>query len=379
VNLRRPAHYVLVAVLVALALTPPPGVYGRPADLPARIDDAEFWRLIEAISEPSGFFRSDNLVSNEDAFQDVIGDLERTVKRGGVYLGVGPDQNFTYLAALRPGLAFITDIRRGNLQLHLMYKALFELSADRAEFLSRLFGRPRPIGLGPSSSAEQLFAAYAMVLPSRELFDDTRAAVLDTLREGHGFPIDEVDEAGIVRVMQAFYSGGPALSYSTSGQMRARYPSFQDLQMATDGRGRNRAYLGSEDAFHVVKTLSDNNLIVPVVGNFAGPTAIRAIGRFVRARAATVTAFYVSNVEQYLFQDRLWSEFAGNLAALPIDPTSTMIRACFTRCQFTGGSRSVTLLDSMSSLIRDAGAGRITTYPDVLARGRPIARRALAR
>ncbi len=378
-NVRRPAHYILVAVLVALAVTPPPGVFGRPADLPERIDDAEFWRLVEEFSEPGGFFRSDNLVSNEDAFQDVIADLERTVKRGGVYLGVGPDQNFTYLAALKPGLAFITDIRRGNLQLHLMYKALFELSADRAEFLSRLFARPRPIGLGLSSSAEQLFAAYTMVLPSRDLFDETRAAVLGTLRETHGFPIDEEDETGIVRVMQAFYSGGPALSYSTSGQMRARYPSFQDLQMATDGRGRNRAYLGSEDAFRTVKTLSDRNLIVPVVGNFAGPTALRAIGRFVRARGAAVTAFYVSNVEQCLFQDRLWAEFARNLAALPIDPTSTMIRACFTRCQFTGGSRSVTLLDSMPTLIRDAGAGRIMGYPDVLSRGRPIARRALAR
>jgi hypothetical protein len=375
---RRPARYLLVALVAALAVTPP-GVLGRPADLPPRIDDAEFWRLVEDFSEAGGFFRSDNLVSNEDAFQDVIADLERTVKRGGVYVGVGPDQNFTYLAALQPGLAFITDIRRGNLQLQLMYKALFELSADRAEFLSRLLGRRRPIGLGPASSAEELFAAYAMVLPSRDFFEENRAAVLRTLRDTHGFPIDEADEAGILKVMQSFYSGGPSLSYATSGPMRQRYPSFQDLQMASDGRGRNRAYLGSEDAFRVVKGLSENNLIVPVVGNFAGPKALRAIGAFVRARGAAVTAFYVSNVEQYLFQDRVWQDFARNLAALPTDPTSTVIRACFTRCQFTGGSRSVTLLDSMATLIRDADAGRITTYWDVLARGRPIARRALAR
>src|SRR5262245_12839824 len=181
-----------------LAVTPP-GVLGRPADLPARLEDAEFWRLVEDFSEPSGFFRSDNLVSNEDAFQDVIADLERTVKRGGVYVGVGPDQNFTYIAALQPGLVFITDIRRGNLPLHLMYKALVELSADLADFLSRLFGRRRPIGLSAASSADELFAAYAMVLPNRDFFDETRAAILTTLRDTHGFPIDEVDEAGIVR------------------------------------------------------------------------------------------------------------------------------------------------------------------------------------
>ena len=377
-NVRRPARYLFAALLVALAVTPP-GVLGRPADLPARLDNAEFWRLVEDFSEPTGFFRSDNLVSNEDAFQEVIADLEQTVKRGGVYVGVGPDQNFTYLAALQPGLAFITDIRRGNLQLHLMYKALFELSADRADFVSRLFGRPRPIGLGPVSSAEDLFAAYAMVLPSRDLYEENRAAVLTQLREHHGFPIDEEDEAGIVRVMQAFFSGGPGLSYATGGAMRARYPSFQDLQMTSDGRGRNRSYLGSEEAFRVVKAMSHHNLIVPIVGNFAGPKALRSVGRFVRGRGAAVTAFYVSNVEQYLFQDRIWPDFARNLASLPMDATSTIIRACFTRCQFTGGTRSVTLLDPMLPLVRDAEAGRVPTYSDVLSRGRPIARRALAR
>ena len=63
-----------------------------------------------------------------------------------MYLGVGPEQNFTYIVALRPKLAFIVDIRRGNMNEHLLYKAFIELSADRADFLSRLFARPRPAG-----------------------------------------------------------------------------------------------------------------------------------------------------------------------------------------------------------------------------------------
>ena len=66
---------------------------------------------------------------------------------GGVYLGVAPDQNFTYMVAVRPRMAFILDIRRGNLLQHLLYKAVFELSADRAEFVSMLFSKPRPAGL----------------------------------------------------------------------------------------------------------------------------------------------------------------------------------------------------------------------------------------
>ena len=121
--------------------------------LPARLTDQEFWSLIDDMSEPSGTFRSDNLLSNEGRFQYVIPELVEAARPGGVYMGVGPEQNFTYIAATRPAIAFIVDIRRANLDLHLMYKALFELSADRADFVSRLFSRKRPLGLRPTSTA----------------------------------------------------------------------------------------------------------------------------------------------------------------------------------------------------------------------------------
>ena len=99
--------------------------------LPTRLSDHEFWDLVTEFSEPNGTFRSDNLLSNEVRFQFVIPELVQIAKPGGVYLGVGPEQNFTYIAAIKPALAFIVDIRRGNLDLHLVYKALFELSSDR--------------------------------------------------------------------------------------------------------------------------------------------------------------------------------------------------------------------------------------------------------
>jgi hypothetical protein len=131
----------LVATLAAAADT-----------LPSRIPDDDFWRLLTSFSERAGTFPSDNLLSNETLLQHVIPELARTVKPGGVYLGVGPEQNFTYMVALRPRLAFIFDIRRGNLALHLIYKALFEMSSDRAEFVSRLFARKRPEGLTADST-----------------------------------------------------------------------------------------------------------------------------------------------------------------------------------------------------------------------------------
>jgi hypothetical protein len=94
------------------------------------------------------------------------------------------------------------------------------------------------------------------------------------------------------------------------------------------------------------------------------------VAGYLRSRGATVSAFYTSNVERYLFQDRSWQTFLENVATLPLDETSTFIRSCFDSCSPFGGSRSVTLLDSMAGLVRDARANRIGSYSDVLAHSR---------
>src|SRR5437764_1689639 len=124
-------HLVFAAVLIVqLGLAS----FARAAEtLPSQLTDEEFWKLSSDSSESDGTFRSDNLLSNESYFQFVIPKLSEMAPQGRVYMGVGPEQNFTYIAALKPKMAFIIDIRRGNLDLQLMYKALFELSKDRAE------------------------------------------------------------------------------------------------------------------------------------------------------------------------------------------------------------------------------------------------------
>src|SRR5689334_12672397 len=147
--------------------------------LPTALSDREFWELSSDFSEPNGFFRSDNLLSNEITFQYVIPELLSITKPGRVYLGVGPEQNFTYIAALKPAMAFIVDVRRGNLDLHLMYKALFELSKDRVDFASRLFARKRPEGLTAASSANDIFAALATAETNESLFAENLSAVVD--------------------------------------------------------------------------------------------------------------------------------------------------------------------------------------------------------
>src|SRR5712692_418749 len=166
----------LSLALAALAFVAPHSQSALSPRLPAHISDQDFWHLIETFSEPNGYFRSDNFLSNETGFQRVIPALEKRVAAGGVYIGVGPEQNFTYIAALRPRLAFIIDIRRQNMIEHLMYKAFIEQSEDRADFLSRLFARPRPAGLDNSADADALFHAYSDAAPSRALFTTNLSA-----------------------------------------------------------------------------------------------------------------------------------------------------------------------------------------------------------
>src|SRR6266704_1541170 len=173
-------------------------------ELPKQLSDEAFWHLVTDFSEPGGFFRSDNFVSNEATFQWVIPDLKNNSRSGGVYLGVGPDQNFTYIVATQPKMAFIFDIRRQNMVQHLMYKALIELSADRAEFLSRLFSRKRTEGMGPNSTPEELFTAYDNVEPDRQLFLANLQAIKAQLEERHKFKLSSDDEASIEFVYRSF-------------------------------------------------------------------------------------------------------------------------------------------------------------------------------
>jgi len=108
------------------------------------LDDEAFWRLIGELSEPDGFYSDDNFVSNELGLPRVLPALEQTFEPGVVFIGVGPEQHFSYVAALQPRIAFVVDIRRQNAMEHLMYKALFEMADDRTAFVSLLFSRPEP-------------------------------------------------------------------------------------------------------------------------------------------------------------------------------------------------------------------------------------------
>jgi hypothetical protein len=290
--------------------------------VPGALGDNDFWLISAVFSEPAGeFTHSENLLSNE---RNIAGLSRMLDSRGGVYVGVGPEQNFSYIAALRPSVAFITDIREENRSLHFMYKALFELSDDRAAFLSRLFSREPLHGVDRSSSVEDLFAALDGAKPRDDLYQANVDAVRDRLVDRHRGPLSDSALAWIAHALGAFRAQGPDIHYVPSSPSEPRTPSYRTLMTARDLTGVARSYLASEEAFAFVKDLQSKNLIVPLVGDFAGPHTLRRIGEYARSHRTIVTVFYASNVEVYLTRQRT-ARFCSNLAALPHDSRSWFI------------------------------------------------------
>jgi len=323
------SYFAIVLLLAAVVLSAAP--------VPTRLTDQEFWRLASEMSEPDGEFHSENLVSNEIRFQTVVPALQQRAVSGRAYIGVGSEQNFTYIAAVRPSMAFIVDIRRGNLDLHLIYKALFELSDDRVQFVSRLFSRPAPPGLSAASSADEIFTAFMKAAPSQALYEQNLKEIKARLVTTHGLKLSAGDLDGMDYVYSSWFKGGPQIIYQLSGAGGAGLgrgrggiggmPTYAELMTSTDGTGRNQSYLADDAAFRFIKDLQSRNLIVPIVGNFGGKKALRAVGTYLKQQGAVVSTFYVSNVEQYLRQDNIWEYFCGNAATLPIDERSLFIRS----------------------------------------------------
>ena len=360
-------------VLVSVILLIVPSLIAADT-LPRELTDDAFWKLISDYSEDSGSFRFEYM-SNEQESQYVIPRLLENHKQGGgVYLGVGPEQNFTYIAALQPKMAFIFDIRRQNMLEHLIYKAVFEMSPNRAEFLSRLFSRKIPNGLTDKTTARALFQAFRMSAPDRELYRQNLQAVKDRLLNMHRFRLSLEDLSSIDEIYRVFFDADNAF-YTTGQNIYFGAASYADLMTASDERGVSRSYLANEENFRAVREMHQKNLIVPVVGNFAGSKALRDVGKYIKDHGATVAAFYTSNVEQYLFQQGDdGQKFLSNVSTFPLDGSSTFIRSSHFSysepnqqvARQVSGRRFIQLLSPMAEVTKAFAAGKVTSYEDVI-------------
>src|SRR6478736_2051757 len=245
-------HRLRAAVAIALLALCGGGGHAQAPAPPA----ASFAGQIAALSEPEGYFDTDNLISNEQGYLTVLQDIERAGFRGGAYVGVGPDQNFSYIAAARPDVAFIIDVRRDNLLLHLLFKALFSLARTRVEYLALLCGRAPPADVeGWRNRSVEALAAYVdqTAAPEPAAVTVLRARVTKAVA-GFGVTLSDADRETIDRFHRRFIEAGLGLRFQSFGRgPQSYYPTLRDLILAGDGSSRQQNYLASEDGFQFVK------------------------------------------------------------------------------------------------------------------------------
>jgi hypothetical protein len=323
--------------------------------------DVSFASIIRELSQPETGPPADNLVSNEDSYPRVAADVARLCPAGGVYLGVGPDQNFTIFAHAKPRLAFVMDYRRRNLLLHLVHKALFTLCESRVAYLTRLTAR-EPGRLSSDPTAEELVAAFQGAKFDRGLLARTVTDVAKVLHPLGVIAEAEWDDLATVQAKLA----GPGMNARFLAL--PMYPTFGKLLETRDRRGAPAHLLASEARYQFVRDLQRGDLVIPLVGDFGGPLGLPKLGDWLRAHSLRLSLLYVSDVEFFLIRAGRFAAYTENLALLPwaegaqVARTSTREIAHPDRM---GGDSSTTILRSIDSFLRSARSGQIKSVDDL--------------
>ena len=255
-------------------------------------------------------------------------------------------------------------MRRDNLLLHLLFKALFAAAPTRIEYLGLLTGRAPPES-----------APHWQEAPLDEIVDRVeraeprgRAALqrdLERRIRAFGVPLVPADLETIARFHSAFIGAGFSLQFRSHGRPPSPYyPTLRELLLATDRNGRRGSYLATEEAYRFVRGLQARDAVIPVVGDVSGAHAMRAIGAALAADGVGLSAFYISNVEDYVFRSGGFGRFAENLSRLPRTPRSMMIRSVFR------GGPSVSVVQRLDDLLEGVARGQYRSYLDLYSGGR---------
>ncbi len=377
----RHAIAVFVAVLagftpvVTAAQAPPATTANAKASVATdSLSVEQFAALVRRLSDSGGYFDTDNLISNESSYLHPLTTLDKLGVRGGAYIGVGPDQNFSLIARVSPTIAFITDIRRDNLLQHLLFKALFEQARNRTEYVALWLGRTVPSNIEALRDQPiDSIVAWASRTAATPASADAavRSVRTDVLR--YGLALSASDLATIERFHRTFIAQGPALRFTSTGRApRDYYPTLGQLMSERDLAGRQAGYLARDRDFQVVKSLQRRNLVVPVVGDLSGPGTLPRIGTVLRERRESLSVLYASNVEDYLIRDGRFAAYAQHVARLPLQPHSVIVRSWFggpgSHPASVAGYYTTQLVQTMASFVADSAVSRVRSYRELVQR-----------
>ena len=337
----------------------------------------EFSGLIRDFSEKGGYFFSDNFTSSEDSYLTIVDKLQELAVTGGAYIGVGPEQNFTYIAKIRPRIAFIVDIRRQAIIQHLMYKAIFQLSPTRTHFLSLLLSRPMTAGKVPGANAplDEILSFFTNIPADDRAYAENLGSICKTIQQDFQFPLSAEDQASLEYVYKSFRTWGLQIGFDAGrrrGRGFSRFPNLRELLAMRDLKGKQGSFLASTGDYDFVRSMQRRNLIIPIVGDFSGRKALAAVGNYLRKRKLTVSVFYVSNVEIVLLDWgslEQFSDFVKNVKKLPTDERSLLLRSTFSYYGHPArlpGYQLCNLLQKASIFLQDFDRGLYRSYRDLI-------------
>jgi len=362
--MRPTLHVPLLAAavtIVAMALVVSSCAPSQPRTLPP------LGELIEQLSEKGGYFDTDNLISNETAYLQVIDNLEPT---GGVYVGVGPQQNFHYIGRLRPTWAFIVDIRYDNMLHHLLLNALLVNAENPPEYVCWLFSRRCDL---PSEVPEALDRWLPLVEASPPDEDRYRAnlkKVFSHVENRLEYPLSAAARRRVEFIYRSYFDEQLGLRFRSHGRRpMPHHPTYRRLLVAETPAGELAHFLSRAGDYDYVRELAKSDRLVPVVGDFAGEHALRRIAQFIEDRGETVTAFYVSNVEFYLIRNGVFPDYVENVRALPRADSARFIRAYFSygyrHPHAMPGHRSTVIRQKIKRFLELYDAAAFSNYWDV--------------
>lgn len=341
---------------------------------PPSILKGAFGETLQRLSEKGGDFISDNLISNETSYLQTTKQLLARPE-GGVYIGVGPEQNFSYLALTRPKLAIIVDIRRDNLLQHLYYRYLFEEAKDRSHFISLLVGRPYDEGTAPPENAD--FAAVAKHAEKMPPDPKLQKGIVDVailrITNEWGVRLDDKDKQSIKKMAQVFFDKQLDLRFELKESSGRKYPTLRELMDTKDPGGVARSFLATNESFRLVQSMEREGRVLPVVGDFGGDQAFAAIADHLKKSDLKVTTFYVSNVEQYLLDPPVWTKWLRNVEALPRTDDALFIRCYLDQGKKhpkqMEGHRTATVLAKVSDFLEREKKKPSKTFFDISTTG----------
>lgn len=323
--------------------------------------------MVNDLSEPDTYFFSDNIISNETSYLQTAKELAGRADPSGVYIGVGPEQNFSYIALTKPSLAFVVDIRRANMLLHLLYRAAFEEANGRAQFVAMLLGRPTEgIEKSPATAgAKDILDAATKAPQTDAAFEASHTALMKRVK-GYGVKLSADDLKSIDKMHKSFFTSQLGIRFELHEKNGRMYPTLRELMETKAPDGSTGSFLATNDAFETVQAMQRAGRIVPVVGDFAGDHAILQLAAYLKTENRTVSTFYVSNVEQYLLEAPTWKKWVRNVKALPKNDESIFIRAYLDQGKKhpreMKGHRTATVLSKMKDFEASFGDKPTTTF-----------------